>query len=123
MLTRLKKSDPKSLCVSTITTTEIEYGLRWNPARGKKIAPVVAALLGAIRTLPFSESDARTAAAIRTELRLRGTRIGAYDVLLAGCAMSRGLIMVTSNLHEFRRVSGLRTEDWGSTISTPQPLV
>jgi tRNA(fMet)-specific endonuclease VapC len=38
--------------------------------------------------------------------------IGAYDLLIAGHARSRGLIVVTSNLGEFERVDGLRTEDW-----------
>jgi hypothetical protein len=38
--------------------------------------------------------------------------IGAYDVLIAGHARSRGLQIVTSNLSEFRRVDGLMSEDW-----------
>jgi tRNA(fMet)-specific endonuclease VapC len=38
--------------------------------------------------------------------------IGSYDVLIAGHARSRGLVVVTGNLGEFRRVEGLRSEDW-----------
>jgi len=38
--------------------------------------------------------------------------IGGYDVLIAGHARSRGLIVVTGNLGEFGRVDGLRCEDW-----------
>ena len=38
--------------------------------------------------------------------------IGPYDVLLAGCALSRGLVLVTANTDEFARVDGLAVEDW-----------
>lgn len=44
--------------------------------------------------------------------RRRGQGIGGYDVLIAGHARSRGLVVVTVNMHEFRRVEGLRCEDW-----------
>jgi predicted nucleic acid-binding protein len=38
--------------------------------------------------------------------------IGAYDVLIAGQAVARNLILVTHNAKEFGRVPGLRLEDW-----------
>ncbi len=38
--------------------------------------------------------------------------IGPYDLMIAGHARSRGLIVVTGNLGEFQRVLGLRCEDW-----------
>jgi len=41
-----------------------------------------------------------------------GTPIGAYDVLIAGQALERNLILVTHNAGEFERVPGLRLEDW-----------
>jgi tRNA(fMet)-specific endonuclease VapC len=42
----------------------------------------------------------------------KGTPIGPYDVLVAGQAMARNMILVTHNTDEFGRVSGLRIEDW-----------
>ena len=38
--------------------------------------------------------------------------IGAYDIMIAGCARSQGLILVTGNTREFERVDGLRLENW-----------
>jgi tRNA(fMet)-specific endonuclease VapC len=38
--------------------------------------------------------------------------IGGYDLLIAGQARSRGLIVVAGNRSEFDRVPGLRCEDW-----------
>ena len=62
--------------------------------------------------LPFNSAAAAHAANIRANLEQRGAPIGAYDLLIAGHARSRGLIVVTGNLREFRRVEGLRAEDW-----------
>ncbi len=45
-------------------------------------------------------------------LERSGQVIGAYDLLIAGHARSRGLVVVTANLGEFGRVDGLRSEDW-----------
>lgn len=44
--------------------------------------------------------------------RTQGTPIGPYDVLIAGQARARDLTLVTNNLSEFRRVEGLKIEDW-----------
>ena len=62
--------------------------------------------------LPFEAEDARAAAQIRADLRRKGTPIGPYDLLIAGQAMARGLIVVTGNVREYRRVEGLEVEDW-----------
>ena len=62
--------------------------------------------------LPFDSAAAAHAAEIRADLERRGTMIGGYDLLIAGHARSRGLVVVTGNLREFKRVDGLRCEDW-----------
>jgi len=49
---------------------------------------------------------------IRADLERRGCVIGPYDLMIAGHARSRGLVVLTSNLGEFQRVQGLRCEDW-----------
>ena len=49
---------------------------------------------------------------IRATLEREGRAIGGYDVLTAGHARSRVLVVVTGNLGEFARVDGLRCEDW-----------
>lgn len=60
----------------------------------------------------FDTEDARAAAAIRADLKRKGTPIGPYDLLIAGQAMARGLAVVTANVREFERVDGLKVEDW-----------
>ena len=56
-------------------------------------------------------------AAIRATLKAKGMPIGAYDVMLAGCAKQRDLVLVTDNVAEFERVEGLIVENWVTRIS------
>ena len=112
VLAKVKASRPDVLAVSTVTVMEIEYGLALQAARARRLRPVLEALIGNMAVLPFTSADATAAAHARAALRRRGRPIGAYDVLLAGCALSRGLVVVTANTDEFARVDGLVVEDW-----------
>jgi tRNA(fMet)-specific endonuclease VapC len=62
--------------------------------------------------LDFDKEDSRQAGETRAALAVKGTPIGPYDVLIAGQAMARNLILVTHNTDEFGRVAGLQIEDW-----------
>ena len=61
--------------------------------------------------LDLDREDARTAGEIRAALARQGTPIGPYDVLIAGQARSRNLVLVTRNLREFERAPGLTMEN------------
>jgi tRNA(fMet)-specific endonuclease VapC len=101
----------EALCISTIVLTELLHGAAKSarPAEGRRAVEDFAARL---EVLPFDEVAAGHAAEIRADLERKGAPIGAYDLLIAGHARSRGLAVVTGNLREFRRVDGLRCEDW-----------
>lgn len=112
VLARIKATAPEWLAVSSLTRMEVEYGLALNPERARKLAPVMQQVFSSITTLPFSTAEAQAAASIRAALMRQGQPIGPYDLLIAATALTQGLIMVTSNVSEFRRISGLRIEDW-----------
>jgi len=111
-LDRIKTTPPEHVAVSSITAMEIEFGLALDAQRARRLAPVMHALLGAVSILPYGIGDARATATLRASLQKKGRPIGAYDVLIAGCALAHGLVLVTSNEREFSRVSGLRIENW-----------
>jgi tRNA(fMet)-specific endonuclease VapC len=112
VLARIKAISPALVAVSALTRMEVEYGLVLNAERARKLAPVLQAFFSTISTLPFEVADALAAAAIRAALKTKGQPIGAYDVLIAGTALARGLVVVTSNVGEFQRIGGLQVEDW-----------
>lgn len=99
------------LCISAIVLTELLHGAA-KSARPLENRNDVEAFAGRLQVLPFDNDAAGHAADIRAVLERKGQSIGGYDVLIAGHARSRGLIVVTGNLGEFTRVEGLRCEDW-----------
>ncbi len=112
VLARIKAISPTFIAVSALTRMEVEYGLALNAERARKLAPVLQAFFSTISTLPFEVADALASAAIRAALKTKGQPIGAYDVLIAGTALARGLVVVTSNVGEFQRIGGVQVEDW-----------
>ena len=111
---RLRQEAPLRLAISVITEMEVEYGLARNPGLSPRLREAMRTLLNTISVLPFEREDARVAAQLRASLNSQGTPVGAYDVLLAACALRRGLKIVTHNAREFARVGGLGLEDWRS---------
>ena len=108
---RIRSSQPEDIAISAITLAELEYGA------AKSLYPDRNRLALLQFLLPFTIMDFDQAAAsqyglIRAMLESRGTPIGPIDMLLAAQAKSRGLVLVTNNEHEFRRVADLRVENW-----------
>jgi len=114
LMARLRQEVPSQLSVSVITEMEVEYGLSRNPGLSPRVREAMRTLLNTITVLSFEREDARVAAQLRASLNSKGTPIGAYDLLLAACALRRGLKIVTHNAREFARVGGLGIEDWHS---------
>nr|WP_189051037.1 tRNA(fMet)-specific endonuclease VapC [Aliidongia dinghuensis] len=104
-------AEADGLCITTITLTELLHGAAKSakPIENRQEVERFAARLA---VLPFDEAAADHSADIRATLERRGLPIGGYDLLIAGHARSRGLVIVTGNLKEFTRVDGLRAEDW-----------
>lgn len=101
----------EALSISTVVLMELLHGAA-KSARPAENRRAVEDFAGRLEVLPFDEAAADHAADIRADLERKGTPIGAYDLMIAGHARSRGLAIVTGNLGEFRRVEGLRCEDW-----------
>lgn len=112
VMSRLKATSPKQIAISSVTKMEIEYGLSLNPSRAKQLRPILDALLNNIQQLPYNENDAIASANIRAQLKQLEMPIGAYDLMIGGCALNRKLIMVTSNTKKFNRITGLTLENW-----------
>lgn len=99
------------LCISAITLMELIYGAEKSAAPERNLA-IVEGFAARLEVLPFDNDAAAQTGMIRSELAKAGTPIGPYDQMIAGHARSLGLIVVTNNVREFERVSGLRIEDW-----------
>jgi len=108
----IKSEQPVNLAVSSVTVMELHYGLKLNPQRAKKISPIISALLGTIKIIPYETHCAEQTAVIRAQLKTLGTPIGPYDIMIAGTALAHNLVMVTANVKEFKRINILDIENW-----------
>ena len=104
-------AEADSLCISDVVLYELMFGAE-KSARPMQNRTDVERFAARLSVLPFDSAAAAHTADIRATLERQGTPIGSYDVMIAGSARSRGLIVVTGNLREFNRVDGLRSEDW-----------
>ncbi len=104
-------AEASSLSISSVVLYELLVGAA-KSARPVENRHAVEAFAARLEVLDFDAEAAAHAGEIRADLEREGRSIGSYDLLIAGHARSRGLVVVTGNLAEFRRVEGLRSEDW-----------
>jgi tRNA(fMet)-specific endonuclease VapC len=108
---RILASDPEDLCLSSVVVAELRYGADKSQRRAENHGRIDV-LIGDVRCVDFDLAAAAVSGRIRAELERTGKPIGPYDLLIAAHALSLGLILVSDNLKEFRRVEGLAIENW-----------
>ena len=111
LLPKVKAYDPTNIVTSVIVAHELFYGAFYSAKRDRNLRRFQA-LFRNIEPLPFTVEDAHAAGEVRARLRAIGKPIRSYDALIAGQAISRGLVLVTNNTREFARVDGLKVVDW-----------
>lgn len=99
------------MCISTVTLMELVYGAERSAWPERNLADVER-FTARLDLMKFDQDAAAHSGDIRADLARAGRPIGLYDLMIAGHARSKGLIVVTNNLKEFNRVPGLRVEDW-----------
>lgn len=102
------------MCISTVTLGELIFGAERSQQVERNLADIEA-MVARIEVLPLDNEAAYHFGQIRAELYRIGQPIGPYDMMIAAHARSMGLIVVTNNTKEFKRVSGLRLENWVET--------
>jgi tRNA(fMet)-specific endonuclease VapC len=108
---RIRISSPEDLCLSSVVVAELRYGADRSERRGENHERLDV-LTAEIQCLDFDLAAARVYGRIRSALEAEGAPIGPYDMMIAAHALSQGLILVTDNEREFRRISGLEIENW-----------
>lgn len=107
---RIAKVGEDTVCTSIIVAAELRYGCA--KSGSKKLLSTVEDLLAEIEVLPFEAPADTEYGQIRTGLEAAGTPIGGNDLLIAAHARATEAIIVTANADEFKRVRGLRVENW-----------
>jgi tRNA(fMet)-specific endonuclease VapC len=107
---RIASVGQDNICTSVIVSAELRYGCAKKGS--KRLLKAVEDLLGEIEILPFDVPADSEYGGIRSKLENAGKPIGANDLLIAAHASAVNATIVTANVDEFRRVHGLRVENW-----------
>jgi tRNA(fMet)-specific endonuclease VapC len=109
--TRLEQGSPDDVRVCSVVKAELFHGARKYGRPERRLALVVETFAPYV-SLPFDDAAAEHYARIRHELEIGGRVIGPNDLLIAAICLANDCTLVSNNVAEFQRVSGLRVEDW-----------
>ncbi len=98
-----------AICISAVTLGELVYGAENSKFPSANLESLEG-FAGRLDVVDYGDVAAYQFGQLRKELK--GNEIGPYDLMIAAHARSLGLTLVTNNTKEFKRVEGLRVENW-----------
>ena len=113
VLRRFGRLRPGEACISVIAFGELLYGANKSSQREVALERLYE-LAKELPALALPENAAATYGFVRAELENRGEMIGNNDLWIAAHALASGLTLVTNNEKEFRRVRGLKVQNWAA---------
>ena len=100
-----------TLKISIVTLMELYYGAY----KSQKVASnlgKIKLIEDAVEIIPLGRESSEIFAMLKAELEKAGTPLDDFDLVLAACALSHDLVLVTNNVKHFKRVQGLKLENW-----------
>ena len=101
------------MAISSITLSELMYGAEKSLNTDKNLE-AVEEFVSHLEVLPYDAKASQHYGQIKAALEKKGQIIGENDIHIAAHAISHGLILVSNNVREFKRVSNLALENWVS---------
>jgi tRNA(fMet)-specific endonuclease VapC len=111
VLARFRRLKPGEAVISVITFGELVYGAEKSRLREQATMQLME-LAGLMPVMELPSQAGQCYGAIRAALEAKGETIGNNDLWIAAHARAAALTLVTNNEHEFRRVQGLKIQNW-----------
>ena len=111
VLETLKRKKISSIGISTITLSELEYGIVKSQAPGKNRLALIE-FIAPLKIYNYDDMAAKHYGEIMAYLEKIGKTMGPLDMLIAAHVRSLGYILVTNNEKEFINVPNLKVENW-----------
>jgi len=111
LIKRLQTKAVGDVGISSITLAELRHGVA-KSARIEQNRAASDQFLLPLDIAAFDDLAADSYGTVRAALEIEGKPIGPLDTLIAGHALSLNVVHVTHNVAEFKRIAGLRLDDW-----------
>lgn len=111
LMNRFERTPVGNIGISAITLAELEYGAA-KSSRPDRNRSALRAFISPLEIAAFGRAETTSYGRIRALLEKKGRIIGAMDLLIAAHAISLGVQLITNNEAEFKRVPGLRIDNW-----------
>lgn len=111
IMLRLERCLPSVVKISAMVHAELLLGAKKSD-RAEQIFPILEQFLAPLEVVPFDKKTSEVYAEIRSDLEKKGTVIGPNDLIIAATVVANNGILVTHNIREFKKVVGLKIEDW-----------
>jgi tRNA(fMet)-specific endonuclease VapC len=108
---RFRALKPFEVGISAITLAELEFGIA-KSSRPDRNRDALLGFLAPLEVAAFDDTAALHCGEIRAFLEKEGNPIGSMDLMIASHARSLSIPLVSNNVREFRKVPGLRVENW-----------
>jgi tRNA(fMet)-specific endonuclease VapC len=102
---------PEDICLSSITVSELFYGVEKSQYPQKNREALENFLIN-FNIMDYGYEASEAYGKIRAHLEKTGDIIGAMDLMISAHALSLKTILVTNNMKEFKKVEGLKIENW-----------
>lgn len=99
--------------ISEITVAELKYGEAYARLKGgnKNKRQSIDNFLSAINIIPVSVAFDKYAHE-KARLRMAGTPVQDFDLLIGTTAVAKRMVLVTENLADFKNITGIELENW-----------
>lgn len=104
------------MCISVVTLMELYYGAYKSQKVESNLAKIKA-LENSLEIIPLGKEPVEIFGILKAKLERAGIRLDDFDLILAVCALTQNLILVTNNTKHFERIEGLKITDWASNKS------
>ena len=100
-----------SLQISIVTCLELYYGAYKSPQVTGNLAKVKK-IEETLEVIPLGTETAEIFGRLKAQLEIKGTRLDDFDLMIAACALTHNLTLVTNNEMHFQRIDGLKLKNW-----------
>ena len=108
---QFKELSPSQIKLPSITVAELYYGAEKSKFKAKN-REKVKRFVSTFEIVSFDEKACTAYAKIRHSLERSGTPVGPMDLLIASIGLAHNFTVITNNIKEFKRVKGLKLQNW-----------